>query len=87
MEETAEAARVGYGRVPVAGPAAAVRRLDLDLAADNLRLAVALGFRDFDTLRTNRDALLLLLRRDVRRVLEDFEFPDDPFQPASKAER
>ncbi len=87
MEETTQAARVGYGRLPVSDRAAAVRRLDLDLAADHLRLAVGLGFRDFDTLRKNRDAWLLLLRRDVRVVLDDFEFPDDPFQPASKPEK
>src|SRR5205807_549773 len=46
LEETTQAATVGYGRLPVSEPAEAVRRLDLDLAADNLRLAVAMGFRD-----------------------------------------
>ena len=50
-------------------------------------MAVARGFRDFDTLRTNRDAGLLLLRRDVRQVLDDLEFPDDAFEPASKPQR
>jgi serine/threonine-protein kinase len=83
MEETTEAARVGYGRVPVNDRAEAVRRLGLDLAAANLRLAVAMGFRDFSSLRKNRDATLLLLRPDVRTIVDALGFPEDPFQPES----
>ena len=79
IEETTQAARVGYGRAPLDGPAAAVRRRDLDLAADHLRLAVELGFRDSAALRKKRDAALLLSRPDIRMLLE---FPDVPFQPA-----
>jgi serine/threonine-protein kinase len=82
MEETTEAARVGYGRVPMNDRAEAVRRFGLDLAAANLRLAVALGFRDFSGLRKkNRVATLLLLRPDVRAFVDPLAFPEDPFQP------
>jgi eukaryotic-like serine/threonine-protein kinase len=80
IEETTEAATVGYGdgggdRI------AAVRRLDLDLAAENLRMAVALGFREPAALLRARDAALLLSRPDVPR-LEDIGFPEDPIVPA-----
>jgi hypothetical protein len=81
MEETTEAARVGYGRVPVNDRAEAVRRLGLELAAANLRLAVDTGFRDFSALRRNRDATLMLLRPDVRTLVDALGFPEDPFQP------
>jgi hypothetical protein len=79
MEETTQAGRIGYGRVPVDNRAAAVRRLGLDLAADHLRLAVAMGFRDFDALRKHPDAALLLSRPDVRLLLDDVQFPADAF--------
>ena len=65
--------------MPVDGPAAEVRRLDLDIAAGKLRLAIELGFRDTAALRKKRDAGLLLSRPDIRMLLE---FPDVPFQPA-----
>jgi hypothetical protein len=61
--------------------AEAVRRLGLDLAAANLRLAVAMGFRDFSALRKNRNATLLLLRPDVRALVDTLGFPEDPFGP------
>jgi hypothetical protein len=83
MEETREAARVGYGRLPLGGPVAVVRQIDLDLAAENLRLAVARGFRDLAALRKERDSWLLLTRVDVRPMVGEMGFPDDPLQPAS----
>jgi hypothetical protein len=82
MEETTQAGRIGQGRFPLDNPAAAVRRLGLDLAAEHLRLAVALGFRDLAVLRKNRDSWLLLSRADVQPLLGEMGFPDDPFQPA-----
>jgi tetratricopeptide (TPR) repeat protein len=83
IEETREAARVGYGRLPLGGPAAAVRRLDLDLAAENLRLAVARGFRDLAALRNERDSWLLLTRVDVQPLVGEMGFPEDPLRSDS----
>ena len=81
-EETTQAALVGYGRSPIGERAEAVRRLDLDLAAENLLLAVALGFRDPARLRKNRDAWLLLDRPGVRPLSDDIVFPENPFESA-----
>ena len=85
MEETTQAALVGYGRLEVGERAAAVRRLDLDLAAENLRLAVALGFRDPNLLVKHPNAPLLLSRKDVRPLLQDIGFPEDPFGAADRS--
>jgi tetratricopeptide (TPR) repeat protein len=83
LEETTQAARIGYGRTPVDARAAEVRRLGLDLAADHLRLALSRGFRDFAALRKHHDSALLLLRHDVRQLLDPLWFPADPFEPES----
>jgi serine/threonine protein kinase/tetratricopeptide (TPR) repeat protein len=85
LDETTQAAQVGYGRVPVNERAEAVRCLGLDLAAANLRLALGLGFRDFSALRKNPDAPLLLLREDVRPFIDQLGFPEDPFRPDAGA--
>jgi serine/threonine-protein kinase len=82
-EETTQAARIGYGRLPVDDRAAAVRRLGLDLAADHLSLAVSLGFRDFASLHKHPDSTLLLSRPDVRLLLDNAQFPADPFEASS----
>jgi serine/threonine protein kinase len=81
MKETTEAARVGYGRVPLEPAAEQVRHLELDLAASLLRLAIEGGFRDFDALRKKPESWLLLSRPDIGPILDDLEFPDDPFPP------
>ena len=79
MEETTEAARVGYGKLPVGQSAENVRRLNLDLASCSLRLAVSQGFRDFASLRRNRDAELLFSRNDIKALIADLDFPALPF--------
>lgn len=78
IEEITLAARVGYGRTPLAGPADSARRRELDLAADHLRLAVALGLTDLSALRGNRDFGLVLGRPDLPAILYDAGFPHDP---------
>jgi tetratricopeptide (TPR) repeat protein len=79
LEETTQVGRIGYGRVPLDAGAATVRRLGLDLAADHLRLAVAMGFRDFASLRKHPDAEFLLSREDLRTLIMDADFPAWPF--------
>jgi len=70
---------IGYGATPVSDPARAVRELDLDQAAANLRLAIARGFRDLRKLRSHPDATVLLGRGDLRLPIMDMAFPDRPF--------
>lgn len=78
IDEITSAARVGYGRTPLSGTAASARRRDLDLAADHLRLAVALGLTDLSMLRKNLDVGLVLARSDLPAILYDAGFPEDP---------
>jgi serine/threonine-protein kinase len=85
LQETTQAALVGYGRSPVGVRAEAVRRVDLDMAAENLRMAAALGFHDPETLRKHRDGWLLLAHPDVLPIIEDIAFPEDPFEPAERS--
>ena len=47
---------IGYGQTPVSAQAKVVRELDLDLAASELRLAVARGFIDLRKLGSDPDA-------------------------------
>ncbi len=79
LQETTEAGRIGYGRVPLSPRAEEVRRLGLDLAVDNLRLAVAQGFRDFARIVSHPDAPVLLSHRGVPLAVYDFAFPQQPF--------
>ena len=81
LQETRRAGLIGYGRTPIGGPARSVRDRDLDQAADHLRMAVSLGFRDLAWLRADPDSWLLLDRADLRTVIEDLEFPEMPFDP------
>ena len=79
MEETERAALVGYGSKTVNDRVEAVRRLELDLAAENLRMAAALGFRNPTAFSAYPNRLLLLRRPDVDPILNDIVFPDEPF--------
>ncbi len=79
LEQTRRAALIGYGKTPIDGQAESVRRLDLDQAADNLRMAVSLGFRDLAVLRADPDSWLLLSRDDIKSLLMDLDFPLWPF--------
>ena len=78
LQQTSRAALIGYGKTPLGEAAMNVRGRDLDQAAENLRMAISLGFRDLDMLRADLDAWLLLARPDIRPLLEDLQFPDQP---------
>ena len=81
LQQVTRAALVGYGKTPISEPAQTVRKIDLDQAADNLRMAVSLGFRDLGMLRADPDSWLLLSRPDLEPLILDLEFPEEPFQP------
>jgi hypothetical protein len=73
------AVAIGYGKTSVSDRAGAVRELDLDESAANLRLAIAQGFRDFRTLQSHPDSQFVLSREDLRLPVMDMAFPDRPF--------
>ena len=78
--------RSATGRRRFWTPPGRCRSLDLDQAAADLKLAIALGFSDLSMLRKHRDswALLALCERDdVKRLIQDLERPraDAPGQP------
>ncbi len=70
---------IGYGKTPVSEPARAVRELELAQAAENVRLAIELGFNDLHKLRSHPDSTFLLTREDLKLLLLDMAFPDRPF--------
>jgi hypothetical protein len=70
---------IGYGKTSVNEHGGSIRQSDRDQAAANLRLAIALGFRDFGTLRSDSRYALLLSRDDVGLLLMDITFPAWPF--------
>ena len=64
---------IGYGRTDVSERAKVVRNLDLDQAADNLRLAIARGFKDVDRLKAHPDAQFVLSRDDLKTAIAGLE--------------
>jgi serine/threonine-protein kinase len=78
LELVKRATVIGYGKTPVTDPRAReVQKLDLDQAADNLRLAVhALGSKDLALLRTHPDAWILLERTDVQELIKSLALED-----------
>ena len=78
LKQTTTAGLIGYGKTPVTPAAQAVRKLDLDQAAANLRLAVKRGFRDLHKLESHPDFELLRARDDVKRLVMDMTLPDRP---------
>ncbi len=79
LKQTSLAVLIGYGRTPVSALARDVRLHDLDQAADDIKLAVALGFRDLRFLRSHPDSSTLLSRDDLRLTIMDLDFPVRPF--------
>ncbi len=84
LKQVDRAAQVGYGKIPVTGPAKTIRELDLDQAASTLSVAIFRGLTDLSKLQAHRDANLLLSRDDVKRLLERLKVPDRPVQPEPK---
>ena len=79
LKLTKLATLIGYGKTSVPPAGLAVRELDLDQAAANLRLAVAQGFRDLRVLQSDPDSSFLLSREDVKPLIQDLVFPAQPF--------
>ena len=73
------AVAIGYGKTSVSERARAVRELDLDQSAANLRLAIEQGFRDLRMLQSHADSQFVLSRDDLKLPMMDMAFPDRPF--------
>ena len=70
---------IGYGKTSVSDRAETVRELELEQAAEYLRLAISRGFNDLRGLRSHPDSTFLLTREDVKPFIMDMAFPDRPF--------
>ncbi|AMV37520.1 serine/threonine-protein kinase [Planctomyces sp. SH-PL62] len=78
----ARACLVGYGRSPLPTAAGeAARAIDADRAADDLRLALHLGYDDRARLRDDLGLMTILDRAADRALHDDLGFPDPPFAP------
>jgi eukaryotic-like serine/threonine-protein kinase len=76
LSQTSRAAVIGYGKTLVTGKARAARDADLDLAADNLKLAINLGFTDVARLQSKPDSAILMERADIQPLLMDLALPE-----------
>jgi eukaryotic-like serine/threonine-protein kinase len=70
---------IGFGKTSVSDRARAVRELDLDQCAANLRLAIARGFRDLPRLQSHPESQFVLSREELKLPIMDMAFPDRPF--------
>ena len=71
-------------RLPFPSARKAIRELDLDLAAADLRLAVSLGFTDLALIRSHPDSAVLVERQDVKALIKSLEAPDRMTKPQGK---
>ncbi|OJW25861.1 MAG: hypothetical protein BGO49_22460 [Planctomycetales bacterium 71-10] len=75
---------VGHGRPPLPAVGRAARDLDAAQAADDLRLALALGFADLARIRADGDLMKALDRPESRSLRDDLAFPELPFAPGAR---
>ncbi len=68
-----EATLIGFGKAPLSPPALAVRDLDLDQAANELKLAVERGCKDFGKLKSRPEWHFLQSRVDVIAAVKTLE--------------
>jgi serine/threonine-protein kinase len=83
LREATRATMIGFGKTPISQAAQAVRKLDLDQAAANLRLGIDRGFTDLGRLRAHPDSAALLARPDLQPLIKNLDAPDRsaPAQP------
>jgi serine/threonine protein kinase len=81
LAETARAALTGYRNATVSGPARSILDRDLSLAADDLRLAISLGFADLAMLESRPEYRILLTRDEFKPLIEGLNHPGRNTQP------
>jgi eukaryotic-like serine/threonine-protein kinase len=79
LAQVGRAALIGYGKTQGVGTGSQARDIDLDLAAANLKLALARGFTDLAVLRSKPESPIILERDDIKLLLMDLAFPAWPF--------
>jgi hypothetical protein len=84
LKEVSRATLIGYGKTPIPDRAKAVRALDLDLAAADLRLAISGGLTDLTLIRSHPDSAFLLERDDLKALFKGLEAPGGPSQSQPK---
>jgi serine/threonine-protein kinase len=84
LAESARAALTGYGNAPVSGPAKSILDRDLDLAAADLGLAVANGFKDLAMLKAHPEFEILQNHESVLVLLKRLLLSNPPAQPGAK---
>jgi hypothetical protein len=70
---------IGHGRSPLPPVGLAARELEAGQAADDLRLALSLGFADRARIRADADLMTVLDRPECRSLRDDLAFPELPF--------
>src|SRR5262249_41436844 len=80
LQQATRAVLIGYGKTPIGPPAQIVRKLDLNQAAANLRLALSRGFKDLARLRAHPDSAALLARADLQPLIKSLELSNQPTQ-------
>ncbi len=73
LKHLSQATMFAYGKMPLSDRAAAVRELDLEQAAAEVRLAVACGLEDDAKLTSAPEASFLLKRADVKSALKQLK--------------
>jgi eukaryotic-like serine/threonine-protein kinase len=81
LKEATRAILIGYGKTPIPERAQAIRDLDLDLAAADLRLAISQGFTDLALIRSNPDSAILIEHDDLKALIKGLEAAGWPSQP------
>ncbi len=81
LKEASQITLIGYGKAPVPEQLRSVRDRDLDLAADDLRLAIAQGFADLAMLQSDPGSATLLARDDIKSLIKGLKPTDRSSQP------
>ncbi len=81
LKETSRAVLIGFGRTQVSDRAKLVRNLDLDQAAENLRLALERGFKDIDRLKSHPDSSFVLSRDNLKTAITRLDAARQPNSP------
>ncbi len=75
LKHLTRATLVGYGKTPLSAQARAVRQLDLDQAAGEVKMAVERGLQDLDKLEAVPEWRLLFSREDVQSAIKHLQSP------------
>ena len=70
LVQATRAALIGYGKGPADGQPSPAAKIDLDLGATNLKLAIERGFTDLSVLRSQPQARHLLERDDIKPLID-----------------